>query len=142
MDLIQHNATILKLASVVSQIEFQLDLPRDTKESKEPAAAKAEPKAKKEAAEKPKGGDKPAAAEAAPAKGDKPAKAAQAKGGKQPAKKEATPEAPVDIARVSLKVGKIVSVENHPSAERLFVEKIDLVRIVNGHGILLNFVID
>lgn len=35
-------------------------------------------------------------------------------------------DAPVDIGRIDLRIGKIVAVEKHPDADALYVEKIDL----------------
>lgn len=35
-------------------------------------------------------------------------------------------EAPVDISRIDLRIGKIVEVQKHPDADSLYVEKIDL----------------
>merc|ERR1719402_592431 len=36
------------------------------------------------------------------------------------------PEAPVDISRLDLRVGKIVGVDKHPDADSLYVEQVDL----------------
>lgn len=38
----------------------------------------------------------------------------------------ATEEAPVDIGRIDLRVGKIIEIDRHPDADSLYVEKIDL----------------
>lgn len=38
----------------------------------------------------------------------------------------ATAEAPVDIGRIDLRVGKIIEINRHPDADSLYVEKIDL----------------
>ena len=35
-------------------------------------------------------------------------------------------ERPIDISRVDIRVGKILSVEPHPDADSLYIEKIDL----------------
>lgn len=65
----------------------------------EEAAKKAEKKAGKKAAAKAKGG----------------------KGGKAPAA-----DLPVDVARVDLRVGRVLEVQKHPNADSLYVEKIDV----------------
>ncbi|KAH8254223.1 hypothetical protein KR032_008989, partial [Drosophila birchii] len=67
-----------------------------------PAAEAAAPKAVKEPKEKKVKEKKPAA--------EKPA---------------AAPEAPVDVGRLDLRVGKIVEVGRHPDADSLYLEKID-----------------
>jgi len=61
----------------------------------------------------------------------------QAKGGKQPEK-----EKPVDVSRLEIRVGKIVDVKKHETADTLYVEQIDLGEpkprtVVSG---LVNFV--
>lgn len=67
------------------------------------------------------------AAPAAPA--PKPAKEPKEKKSKEkkPAaeKPAAAPEAPVDVGRLDLRVGKIVEVGRHPDADSLYLEKID-----------------
>lgn len=40
-------------------------------------------------------------------------------------KKSKEPPAPIDIARLDLRVGKIIEAKKHPDADALFVEKID-----------------
>ncbi|KAH8259121.1 hypothetical protein KR038_000689, partial [Drosophila bunnanda] len=67
-----------------------------------PAAEAAAPKAVKEPKEKKVKEKKPAA--------EKPA---------------AAPEAPVDVGRLDMRVGKIVEVGRHPDADSLYLEKID-----------------
>ena len=34
------------------------------------------------------------------------------------------PEAPIDVARLDFRVGKIVSAKKHPDAEKLYVEEV------------------
>jgi methionine--tRNA ligase beta chain len=70
-----------------------------------------------------------AAAAAAPAaKGGK----AGAKGGKSasaaaaaPAGPVADPNAPMDIARLDIKVGRVIKAENHPRADKLYLSSVD-----------------
>ncbi|KJE93015.1 tyrosyl-tRNA synthetase [Capsaspora owczarzaki ATCC 30864] len=58
-------------------------------------------------------------------KGKKAAAASSTpKGGKAAAAAET--EAPVDVARIDIRVGRIVSAEKHPDADSLYLEKIDL----------------
>lgn len=74
----------------------------DTQKSEQPA-----PSAAPQAAKAPK--------EKKPKKEKPPAAAASA----------AEPEAPIDIGRLDLRVGKIVDVQRHPDADSLYLEKID-----------------
>jgi len=80
-------------------------------------------------------GEKPAKAEkakgerAAAPTGEKPAKAEKAKQANAPATANASAEAvsaEPDVSRLDMRVGKIVSIQNHPNADSLFVEQIDL----------------
>lgn len=43
---------------------------------------------------------------------------------KKPAPEKPTEEAPVDIGRLDLRVGKIVQVQKHPDADSLYVEQV------------------
>lgn len=121
-DQIQHQAGFHgKLDQFV--LKFALDVqerpPKEVKEAPKKEAKDAAPK--KEAGDK-KAQAKPAG-DAQPAK-EKPAKqAGGGGGGKQQPKKE---EEVVDISRVDLRVGKIVECKRHPTAEKLYVESIDL----------------
>eukprot|EP00455_Lapot_gusevi_P013791 TRINITY_DN167_c0_g5_i1.p1 TRINITY_DN167_c0_g5~~TRINITY_DN167_c0_g5_i1.p1 ORF type:complete len:398 (-),score=191.99 TRINITY_DN167_c0_g5_i1:48-1241(-) len=90
----------------------------------------------------------PAAAAAAVAPAAAPAAQAPAKEGKKKEKKEEKKEEKKqeqkeegagegeDIRRLDIRVGKIVSVENHPTADTLYVEQIDIgdrtVTVVSG----------
>ncbi|KAH8416018.1 hypothetical protein KR222_006420, partial [Zaprionus bogoriensis] len=66
----------------------------------------------------------PAEPAAAPAKA--PAKEKKVKEKKANAEKPAAaPEAPVDVGRLDLRVGRIVEVGRHPDADSLYLEKID-----------------
>lgn len=47
------------------------------------------------------------------------------KAANQPGGKAAEPEAPVDISRLDLRIGKIIEVSKHPDADALYLEKID-----------------
>ncbi|XP_013863201.1 aminoacyl tRNA synthase complex-interacting multifunctional protein 1a [Austrofundulus limnaeus] len=71
-----------------------------------------------------------AAAQSQPPK-DEPKKKKQEKkaGGEKAEKKQATPsqdEAKVDVSRLDLRVGRIVSAEKHPDADSLYVEQVDV----------------
>ncbi|XP_063708433.1 aminoacyl tRNA synthase complex-interacting multifunctional protein 1 [Culicoides brevitarsis] len=57
-------------------------------------------------------------------KSDKPQKEKKAKPAKQPA--APAEEAPIDIRRLDLRVGKIVECQKHPDADGLYLEKIDV----------------
>jgi len=54
-----------------------------------------------------------------------------AKGGAAPAK-----DAPIDIGRVSFKVGKIVQVERHPQADHLYVEQVLLPLLLSSFSLI------
>ncbi|KAH8389011.1 hypothetical protein KR200_003457, partial [Drosophila serrata] len=67
-----------------------------------------------------------AAAEAAASKTVKEPKEKKVKEKKPAAEKPAAaPEAPVDVGRLDMRVGKIVEVGRHPDADSLYLEKID-----------------
>lgn len=70
--------------------------------------------------------DKAKKAGAAIAKDTPAAKPAQAKGQKGQSKRGGAPEpeAPIDITRLDLRIGKILDVSRHPDADSLYVEKI------------------
>ena len=65
-------------------------------------------------------------AEKAAKKAAKAAKGGDAKGGDKPAKGGDMAKKEVDVSCLNIRVGKIVSVEKHPNADALYVEKIDL----------------
>lgn len=50
-------------------------------------------------------------------------------GGEKAEKKQATPsqaEAKVDVSRLDLRVGRIITAERHPDADSLYVEQVDV----------------
>lgn len=50
-------------------------------------------------------------------------------GGEKAEKKQATPsqeEAKVDVSRLDLRIGRIVTAEKHPDADSLYVEQVDV----------------
>nr|XP_046272807.1 aminoacyl tRNA synthase complex-interacting multifunctional protein 1-like [Scatophagus argus] len=56
-------------------------------------------------------------------------KKAEKKGGEKAEKKQAGPsqdEAKVDVSRLDLRVGRIISAEKHPDADSLYVEQVDV----------------
>lgn len=64
---------------------------------------------------------------AAPAKEKKDKKPKEKQEKAQPAAAAAVADdAPVDISRIDLRIGKIVEIQKHPDADSLYVEKIDL----------------
>uniref|UniRef100_A0A3Q2ZVD5 Aminoacyl tRNA synthetase complex interacting multifunctional protein 1a n=1 Tax=Kryptolebias marmoratus TaxID=37003 RepID=A0A3Q2ZVD5_KRYMA len=69
-----------------------------------------------------------AAAQSLPPK-DEPKNKKQEKKGEKAEKKQATPsqdEAKVDVSRLDLRVGRIVTAEKHPDADSLYVEQVDV----------------
>lgn len=48
--------------------------------------------------------------------------------GEKKEKKQATaePEMPVDVSRLDLRVGRIISAQKHPDADALYVEQVDV----------------
>ncbi|XP_017093788.2 aminoacyl tRNA synthase complex-interacting multifunctional protein 1 [Drosophila bipectinata] len=70
--------------------------------------------------------EKPPAEAPAPKTAKEPKPEKKAKDKKPAAEKPAAvPEAPVDVGRLDLRVGKIVEVGRHPDADSLYLEKID-----------------
>ncbi|XP_037545955.1 aminoacyl tRNA synthase complex-interacting multifunctional protein 1a [Nematolebias whitei] len=70
----------------------------------------------------------PSAAQSKPPR-DEPKKKKQEKKGEKAEKKQATPsqdEAKVDVSRLDLRVGRIISAEKHPDADSLYVEQVDV----------------
>lgn len=67
-----------------------------------------------------------AAENAAPAKQAKEKKPKKEKPAAEKPAALATEEAPIDIGRIDLRIGKIIEIDRHPDADSLYVEKIDL----------------
>jgi len=96
-----------------------------------PPAAATPQQAKPESDQKPKqeakqeaGGKKAKTEKGGGGKGGNKGGEAKPKKGGQPA--AADTDAPVDISRLDMRVGKIVGVEKHPDADSLYVEQVDL----------------
>lgn len=56
-------------------------------------------------------------------------KKAEKKGGEKPEKKQAAPsqeDAKVDVSRLDLRIGRIITAERHPDADSLYVEQVDV----------------
>ncbi|KAM3624195.1 uncharacterized protein V6R79_020530 [Siganus canaliculatus] len=72
----------------------------------------------------------PAAAVQSPApKDENKKKKPEKKGGEKAEKKQAAPsqeEAKVDVSRLDLRVGRIITAEKHPDADSLYVEQVDV----------------
>lgn len=67
-----------------------------------------------------------AAENAAPVKQAKEKKPKKEKPAAEKPPTSATEEAPVDVGRIDLRIGKIIEIDRHPDADSLYVEKIDL----------------
>jgi len=95
----------------------------DAKQDAKPEAGVNKPK--QEAKQENKdGGKKGKAEKGGGGKGGNKGGEAKPKKGGQPAADNA--DAPVDISRLDMRVGKIVGVEKHPDADSLYVEQVDL----------------
>jgi len=140
VDTIQHQDKVLS-SGVLGEIRVHQsasDAPGGAQTKKEeaakPAAAPAKEEKKQEQAKKPATKEaakterkEPSAEEkeaAKKAKEDRKAKNAAARGGA--AAPEPKKELPVDVSRLDIRVGKIVDVKKHESADSLYVEQIDL----------------
>ncbi|KAM9314925.1 aminoacyl tRNA synthase complex-interacting multifunctional protein 1a isoform 1-T1 [Pholidichthys leucotaenia] len=74
-------------------------------------------------------GPVPAAAAAAASRKDGSKKTQEKKGGEKAEKKQAPPSqdnVKVDVSRLDLRVGRIISAEKHPDADSLYVEQVDV----------------
>lgn len=70
-----------------------------------------------------------AANQSPPAKDDGKKKKPEKKGGEKGEKKQAAPsqeEAKVDVSRLDLRVGRIITADKHPDADSLYVEQVDV----------------
>ncbi|MED6249966.1 hypothetical protein ATANTOWER_022466 [Ataeniobius toweri] len=71
----------------------------------------------------------PAAAQSPPPKDEPKKKKPEKKGGEKAEKKQAAPsqeDAKVDVSRLDLRVGRIITAEKHPDADSLYVEQVDV----------------
>ncbi|KAM6940048.1 aminoacyl tRNA synthase complex-interacting multifunctional protein 1a [Xenentodon cancila] len=71
----------------------------------------------------------PDAVQSSPPKGDGKKKKPEKKGGEKSEKKQAAPgqdEAKVDVSRLDLRVGRIITADKHPDADSLYVEQVDV----------------
>ncbi|XP_061573469.1 aminoacyl tRNA synthase complex-interacting multifunctional protein 1a [Cololabis saira] len=71
----------------------------------------------------------PDGVQSSPPKGDGKKKKPEKKGGEKSEKKQAAPsqeEAKVDVSRLDLRVGRIITAEKHPDADSLYVEQVDV----------------
>ncbi|XP_066286373.1 aminoacyl tRNA synthase complex-interacting multifunctional protein 1-like isoform X2 [Branchiostoma lanceolatum] len=112
----------LTLAEIQNGVQ-QVYLPVRTAATEAPAAQTADP-APKPAEAKP--GQKQAQKGG---KGDKAAGKSEKKGEKKGEKKKGGPpqeEKPVDVSRLDMRIGRILSVKKHPDADTLYVEEIDV----------------
>lgn len=68
------------------------------------------------------------AAEGSPPKDEGKKKKAEKKGGEKQEKKQAAPQedAAVDVSRLDMRVGRIMTAEKHPDADSLYVEQVDV----------------
>ncbi|KAM7008944.1 aminoacyl tRNA synthase complex-interacting multifunctional protein 1a [Tautogolabrus adspersus] len=70
-----------------------------------------------------------AAVQSPPPKDDNKKKKPEKKGGEKAEKKQAAPsqdEAKVDVSRLDMRVGRIITAEKHPDADSLYVEQVDV----------------
>uniref|UniRef100_UPI0037E84D0D aminoacyl tRNA synthase complex-interacting multifunctional protein 1a n=1 Tax=Semicossyphus pulcher TaxID=241346 RepID=UPI0037E84D0D len=70
-----------------------------------------------------------AAVQSPPPKDDSKKKKPEKKGGEKAEKKQAAPsqdEAKVDVSRLDMRVGRIITAEKHPDADSLYVEQVDV----------------
>jgi len=132
-DFIQHHQGIESSRPIIDINKNVVVQVKPAKEKKEienkPAEAKQEPAQHKEETKK---------NEEKPAKKEEKKPQGQGKG-KQPAKEEVLP---VDVSRLNIRVGKIINVKKHESADTLYIEEVDLGeekprQVVSG---LVNFV--
>ncbi|XP_017044472.1 aminoacyl tRNA synthase complex-interacting multifunctional protein 1 [Drosophila ficusphila] len=127
--LIKENAELAKEVEAALAQLVQLELRNGKKQIPVPGSrgfctntATVAPSAKSESAATDKSKSEPAPA----AKSSKEPKDKKVKEKKPAAEKPAAaPEAPVDVGRLDLRVGKIVEVGRHPDADSLYLEKID-----------------
>ncbi|KAM4584334.1 aminoacyl tRNA synthase complex-interacting multifunctional protein 1a [Odontesthes bonariensis] len=71
----------------------------------------------------------PAAVQSPPPKDEGKKKKQEKKGGEKVEKKQAAPgqeEVKVDVSRLDLRVGRIITAEKHPDADSLYVEQVDV----------------
>merc|ERR1711887_505013 len=97
--------------------KIQVALPKPTKASKKEQQVKTKKEVSKTAAA-------PAAAPAA-AEPKKTEKKEKVKKEKKPAVAAAVDDKPIDVSRLSMKVGKIIECVKHPDADALYLEKIE-----------------
>ncbi|NXM27301.1 AIMP1 protein, partial [Oxyruncus cristatus] len=90
--------------TAISTASFSNDIPQPTADSKDQIKGEDEEKKKKEKVEK---------------KGEKKEKKQQPAAGSSDAK-------PVDVSRLDLRVGCIITAEKHPDADTLYVEQVDV----------------
>ncbi|XP_037917882.1 aminoacyl tRNA synthase complex-interacting multifunctional protein 1 [Hermetia illucens] len=131
-ELIQQNNLLSKQVELAKSELIQLEcrngkeqipVPGETAPVQSQSATKSENKQKQDQPQAKAGDAKPPKAEKEKKpKKEKPAATAgdTKKGGAAPA-----PEAPIDVGRLDLRVGKIVEVSKHPDADSLYLEKID-----------------
>ncbi|XP_029353187.1 aminoacyl tRNA synthase complex-interacting multifunctional protein 1a isoform X1 [Echeneis naucrates] len=70
-----------------------------------------------------------AAVQSPPPKDESKKKKPEKKGGEKAEKKQATPsqeDARVDVSRLDLRIGRIITAEKHPDADSLYVEQVDV----------------
>lgn len=117
----QVDAARLKLIELETKNgKKQIPVPGQASVDVTPVVVKVEPKAE---APQPAGQQKP---EGKPQKEKKPKKEKPAGEGKGAAPPAAVEEAPIDVGRLDMRVGKIVEVSRHPDADALYLEKIDV----------------
>ncbi|XP_076584636.1 aminoacyl tRNA synthase complex-interacting multifunctional protein 1a isoform X2 [Chaetodon auriga] len=71
----------------------------------------------------------PAAVQSPPLKDESKKKKPEKKGGEKAEKKQAAPsqeDVKVDVSRLDLRVGRIITAEKHPDADSLYVEQVDV----------------
>ncbi|XP_041789597.1 aminoacyl tRNA synthase complex-interacting multifunctional protein 1a [Chelmon rostratus] len=71
----------------------------------------------------------PAAVQSPPPKDESKKKKPEKKGGEKAEKKQAAPsqeDVKVDVSRLDLRVGRIITAEKHPDADSLYVEQVDV----------------